>query len=346
VLTPELRDRFISEDSKSANRIRPYLGAEEMNESPDAGPVRWVIYMEGLDEDAAKKYPILYAHLSGTVRLQRQDSSEKRLRERWWLYSRPANELYSACNGMTHILASGRASTHLCFVFQSTNTIFSDALTCFIFERYNGFAILQSRIHERWARFFGSSLKDDPRYIPEDCFETFPLPSGYESDAKLQSQGQAYYQHRAQLMLQNNSGLTAIYNRFHDPEDDSPEIVRLRELQQLMDRAVLDAYGWTDIQPRCEFIPEFEDEEEGEENDSSTKVKYRYRWPDEIRDDVLARLLELNRQRALEEGQVILDDTETSPDAKLKKTKSKKPKAKKAKQDSAPGQITMNLGEA
>ena len=39
---------------------------------------------------------------------------------------------------------------------------------------------------------------------------------------------------------------------------------------------------------------------------SNEKKKYRYRWPDEIRDDVLARLLELNRQRALEEGQVVI----------------------------------------
>ncbi len=71
-----------------------------------------------------------------------------------------------------------------------------------------------------------------------------------------------------------------------------------------MDRAVLDAYGWTDIQPRCEFIPEFDDEEDDEENGRPRRKKYRYRWPDEVRDEVLARLLELNRQRALEEGQL------------------------------------------
>ena len=36
--------------------------------------------------------------------------------------------------------------------------------------------ILQSRPHELWARFFGSSMKDDLRYTPSDCFETFPFP--------------------------------------------------------------------------------------------------------------------------------------------------------------------------
>jgi hypothetical protein len=70
-----------------------------------------------------------------------------------------------------------------------------------------------------------------------------------------------------------------------------------------MDRAVLDAYGWHDIRPVCEFFPEFGDEEDEDENGRPKREKYRYRWPDEIRDEVLARLLELNRQRALEEGQ-------------------------------------------
>jgi hypothetical protein len=72
-----------------------------------------------------------------------------------------------------------------------------------------------------------------------------------------------------------------------------------------MDRAVLDAYGWQDLQPVCEFLPEFDDEEEEDEGGHPKKKKYRYRWPDEIHDEVLARLLDLNRQRALEEGQLL-----------------------------------------
>ena len=65
-----------------------------------------------------------------------------------------------------------------------------------------------------------------------------------------------------------------------------------------MDRAVLDAYGWSDIPTDCEFLLDYEiDEEEwGDKN-----KPYRYRWPDEVRDEVLARLLELNGQRAKEE---------------------------------------------
>ena len=59
-----------------------------------------------------------------------------------------------------------------------------------------------------------------------------------------------------------------------------------------MDRAVLDAYGWTDIQPRCEFILDYLDEEDDTPGKASKKKKpYRCRWPDEIRDGAIGRLL-------------------------------------------------------
>ena len=65
-----------------------------------------------------------------------------------------------------------------------------------------------------------------------------------------------------------------------------------------MDRAVLDAYGWCDIPTDCDFLLDYEiDEEEW----GKKKKPYRYRWPDEIRDEVLARLLALNAERAREE---------------------------------------------
>jgi hypothetical protein len=72
-----------------------------------------------------------------------------------------------------------------------------------------------------------------------------------------------------------------------------------------MDRAVLNAYGWTDLAQTatCEFLLDYEEEDEGDNGTTSKKKKpWRYRWPDEFRDEVLARLLDLNKQRAEEEA--------------------------------------------
>jgi hypothetical protein len=100
-------------------------------------------------------------------------------------------------------------------------------------------------------------------------------------------------------MVRNDEGLTKTYNRFHDPDERDPEILKLRELHAAMDRVVLDAYGWTDIPTACDFFLDYEvDEEEW----GDRRKPWRYRWPDEIRDEVLARLLELNAQRAAAEA--------------------------------------------
>ena len=140
--------------------------------------------------------------------------------------------------------------------------------------------------------------------MPERCFETFPFPKGFEDDPQLEEGGRAYYDFRAALMIRNNEGLTKTYNRFHDPDEHSPDILKLRELHAAMDRAVLDAYGWTDLKPTCEFLLDYEDEEDQELATSNQELPtrrrrkpWRYRWPDDFRDEVLARLLELNRQR-------------------------------------------------
>jgi hypothetical protein len=145
----------------------------------------------------------------------------------------------------------------------------------------------------------GSSLKDDLLYTPSDCFETFPFPRHPDADKALERAGADYYDFRAGLMIRNNEGLTKTYNRFHDPDERDPEIVKLRDLHAAMDRAVLDAYGWTDIHTTCEFILDYDnDEDETDGQPSKKKKPWRYRWPDGIRDEVLGRLLELNSERA------------------------------------------------
>jgi len=142
-------------------------------------------------------------------------------------------------------------------------------------------------------------LEDRLRYTPSDCFETFPFPKDWEIDPELEAVGAAYYEFRAALMVKNNEGLTKTYNRFHDPDESDSEITKLRELHAAMDRAVLGAYDWSDIPTDCEFLLDYEIDEEAWGN---KKKPYRYRWPDEIRDEVLARLLELNAERAKEEA--------------------------------------------
>jgi hypothetical protein len=176
--------------------------------------------------------------------------------------------------------------------------------------------IMQSRVHEVWTLFFGSTLEDRLLYTPSDCFETFPFPADWETDPALEAAGRSYYEFRAQLMVKNNEGLTKTYNRFHDRFETSPDIVKLRELHAAMDKTVLAAYQWTDLDTTCDFIPDYEVEpEEGGKKPKAAPEKYRF--GNETRDALLARLLELNASRAAGQPDLPPSDSEETTEEEL-----------------------------
>jgi hypothetical protein len=323
--------RLIRLDPRNSERIFPYIGGEEVNDSPAQAHRRYVISfadwpllrsdtgflwetaveldrrkclrdgMVPIDypDQVAADFPQLLSIVESKVKGTRASHSTAG----WWQFERFRSELYRAIARLERVLAVNCGATpHMSFAFLNSRMIFANTLAIIAFETNSAFCILQSRIHEVWARFFASSMKDDLRYTPTDCFETFPFLRSFETNPTFQHAGQEYYEFRADLMLRNNEGMTKTYNRFHDRDEKSPDILRLRELHAAMDRAVLDAYRWTDIPTACEFILDYEDEED-ENGDGGRRRKkpYRYRWPDPVRDEVLARLLALNAERAEEE---------------------------------------------
>ncbi len=311
----EVMNSLIASDSRNKERIFEFIGGEDLNSNPTHGSDRFIINFEDMSLEKAAEWADLLAIIRLKVKPERDALGgygvADRRREYWWQYGSYASALHAALQRTRRCLALSQVSPHLSICFQPTNRVFSHTTIVFPFSTTTAFAIIQSRPHETWARFFGSSMKDDLRYTPSDCFETFPFPGEYESNADLEAVGEAYYDFRADLMIRNDEGLTTTYNRFHDPNEVAADIQRLRELHAAMDRAVLDAYGWQDIQPVCEFFPEFDEEEEEDEGGRPKKKKYRYRWPEDIHDEVLARLLHLNRQRALEEGQLPVPESST-----------------------------------
>ena len=164
------------------------------------------------------------------------------------------------------------------------------------------------------------------------------MPTEGQRLAGLAITGKRYEEFRAQLMMANNEGLTTTYNRLHDPAETSSGLLELRRLHGEMDQAVLDAYGWSDVPTACGFGLDYIDPEDDSQlpdtlqeridsgelffwdaNDAldfqgqlqaygaitgRRKLPWRYRWPDAVRDDVLARLLALNAERYEEEARL------------------------------------------
>ncbi|ODH02431.1 N-6 DNA methylase [Nostoc sp. KVJ20] len=290
--------RLIEKNKKNAELIFPYMGGEEVNTSPTHIHHRYVINFGEMSEAEAREYPDLYGIVKEKVFPERKNKPGSYSRQ-WWLFGRRNQQGNKAIAPLKSVLVISRVGQHGSFTFLPNKIVYSDSLVVIAIDSFSAFSTLQSRPHEIWARFLGSSMKDDLRYTPSDCFETFPFPENWETNAALEAVGKTYYEYRAALMVRNNQGLTDTYNRFHDPDERHPDILQLRLLHAQCDRAVLDAYGWTDISTECTFLLDYEDEEDDENTSKRQKKKpWRYRWPEEIHDEVLARLLELNQQRA------------------------------------------------
>jgi hypothetical protein len=331
--------RLIAKDSRNAERIFPYLGGEEVNDSPTHQHHRFVINFadfplkrtdlgktwvgasdrERTDwlrvgivpndypDSVAADWPDLLEIVETRVKPERLKQDDKIGRLRWWNFLRTRGEMQAALAKTGDPVVISRNADACTFTIIPSGLTYSEQLVVFAVDQIKSLCVLQSRAHEAWTRIFGSSMKDDLRYTPSDCFETYPFPPDWESNAALEEAGRSYYEYRAELMVRNNEGLTKTYNRFHDPEETSPDIAQLRHLHAAMDAAVITAYGWHDLIPqlRCEFLLDYEDEEDPDTAESPTKRRrkkpWRHRWPDDLRDEVLARLLKLNADRAEEE---------------------------------------------
>jgi hypothetical protein len=299
-----LMQQIIRAEPQSAVRILPFIGGQEINNQPVPTPNSHVIYFSDIDnEQELERFPLLYRLIRDRVKPERDQLGDNpnntSLKRRWWAYQAHRPELYALLKMRERVLAQAEVGPHLVFVFLPTGWVYSKTMILMDVPTYAGFCCLKARTHETWSRFLASFLGDSIRYTASDCFATFPFPENYESNEQLEVAGLAYYQSRAAAMVRTNKGPTDIYNRFHDPDDRGEEIMKLRELHGAMDRAVVGAYGWGDIETDCEFLLDYEIAEEAW---GDRKKPYRYRWPDKVRDEVLARLLHLNAQRAKEEA--------------------------------------------
>ena len=105
-------------------------------------------------------------------------------------------------------------------------------------------------------------MKDDLRYTPSGCFETFPFLKNWDSLPAFEFAGKAYCDFRAALMIENDKGLTRNCNRFHDPDECDPRILELSRLHARMDRAVLHVYSGDDVTNDCDFLLDYQIDEE------------------------------------------------------------------------------------
>jgi type I restriction-modification system DNA methylase subunit len=212
---------LINADSKYKDILFPYLIGENVNRSPIQAPSRWIInFFDWPMEKCKTEYPNCFNKIESLVRPERIILKDKGYREKWWLYARRGVELYNTISSLNNVFASCTVTKHLAYIKTESKKVFDIATNIVVFEEMNYFSYLQSTIHSSWAWKYGSTMKSDLRYTPTGCIQTFPFPQNISESQKkdLEQIGEAYHEHRSQLMLKIQLGLTKTYNQFHNPD--------------------------------------------------------------------------------------------------------------------------------
>lgn len=320
LISHEEAERHIHADSSNRDVIFKVINGDELNSRPDQEPQRSVINFHDWNEERAQLYTEPFAIVDEKVKPIRLMQKDKGGQELWWRFLRPRNELYSNIRGLNRCFIAARTTKFLNFSSAPTEYVFTDALYVFTTDRFDLYTIVQSTIHEIWARKYSGALETRLRYSPSDCFSTFVFPKGLwqTANSTLITTGERYHEYRRTLMLRLWLGLTDIYNLFHNRDltpaivakvSGKPEeaeagyqgILELRKLHRELDEAVLAAYGWSDLN----LGHDFHEVETLPEND-----RVRYTISPDARKELLKRLLALNHQRAAEEKAKIPVKTE------------------------------------
>lgn len=282
-------ERYLQNHNNSVCLYRFMIG-DDLNNDPLQQPSRWVVDFRDrpLDECEAK-WPDLIERIRLLVKPFRDTQNDKRAREKWWCHYRPAASLYAATSNMEQFLATCEVTKHLSFSFVRPGWVISSNVDVIALQGYEHFSVLQSSIHDAWARRWSSRLETRLKYSNGNAFETFPFPHDISC---LMDIGVSYLSIRDELMRLNGEGLTKTYNRFHDPRENYSLTESLRLAHREIDRALADAYGWVDLDLGHDFhevsyLPE------------SDRVRFTISEPARI--EALRRLWELNRQRYEEE---------------------------------------------
>jgi hypothetical protein len=233
VITPGQAAQIVEDDPDSAEVVKLLINGDELNNHPLQEPPRRTVYFSDWPLSRAEQFVGAINWVVENVKAEREKHAEPALRKRWWLFKRPTTELYARLRELKWCYAFSRHTKHFGPQMQPTDVVFTEALKVLTTDRWDIYTVVQSTLHEVWARKYSGALKQDLRYSPSNCFETFPFPEDLwqTPNPALAELGERYHEHRRALMRQLWLGLTDIYNLFHtrDLTPRSPKVGRPRQ---------------------------------------------------------------------------------------------------------------------
>jgi type II restriction/modification system DNA methylase subunit YeeA len=288
--------------------LRPWLNGSDIVGRPSG---KWIVDF-GIDMELrdAQLYEAPFEYLRDQVYSARQGKRETRASDRWWIMQRPRPNMRDALKAVKRFIATPRVAKHRIFIWVHIFVIPDTRLVVIARDDDATFGILHSRFHEAWSLRTCSwhGVGNDPTYNAISCFETFPFPddltpnipaSDYAKNSSVKGISRA------------SKRLDQLRQAWLNPPDlirIEPEVVpgypdRILPKDTVAAAALRERTLTNLYNQRPQWLIDAH-------RDLDAAVAAAYGWPADIsEEDALAKLLELNLERAAANGPVVANDT-------------------------------------
>ncbi len=288
--------------------VRRYRNGKDLTDRPREV---MVIDAYGLGEaEFRQRFPAAYQHVLTTVKPKRDQNNRASYRDKWWLFAENRSTFRPALTDLSRYIATVETSKHRFFTFLDQSILPAHKLVVIAHDDAWLLGVLSSAIHVRWALIAGGRLGvgNDPVYAKTKCFETFPFPAATEAQmACIRELGERLDGlRRAQQAAHPELTLTGLYNVLAKVRSSQPLtaaerrlhddglVSLLKQLHDELDAAVLAAYGWSDLEGEAGL--------QAAPSPLADRLAAGDEAAERLEQELLARLVELNRQRATEEA--------------------------------------------
>ena len=266
----------------NADVVRPVANASDLVQEPRH---LWTIDFGVMPKEVAAQYELPFEYLKKYAYPVRSKNRRPAYAEKWWQYAEARPGMRKALMGQGRFIATPGVARHRIFAWRDHTVLCNQRTTVIARDDDYFFGVLHSRLHEVWALATSSrhGVGNDPTYNSTTCFVTFPFPwpPGHEpqDDPRLQAIAAAA---RELVQLRDN---------WLNPLDCAEAELKKRTLTNLYN-----------ARPEWLAIAHA---------NLDAVVFAAYGWPANLTDDeILARLLALNLERAAAGGQGAAADSD------------------------------------
>ncbi len=159
----------------NAEVVKPWANGMDVTRRPSD---TWVIdFGVAMAESEATEFELPFQHVVQFVKPERNKTRAVREQTLWWLMARPIPAMRRALAGLRRFVATPVVAKHRLFAWVDATVLPDHQLVVLARVDDTSLGLAHSRMHELWALRLGTSLEDRPRYTPTTTFETFPFPA-------------------------------------------------------------------------------------------------------------------------------------------------------------------------